>query len=89
MTHALLVQDASYLLTVPNECPDAHFKRSMPVIMFYSDRFQNPPFRADIAVDVSDVIELKYRATDLNVSQVYEWLPFNSMTTVPEDPEAR
>ena len=86
---AQLVQDAAYVLTVPNECPDAPFMRHMPVIMFYSDHFQNPPFRADIAVDVTDTIELKYRAADLNVSQVYEWLPFNSMTTVPDDPEER
>ena len=45
-----LVQDASYLLTVPHECPDTPAMRFMPVIMYYEDRFVNPPFRADLVI---------------------------------------
>ena len=32
-----LVQDASYLLTVPHECPDVPAMRQMPVIMYNVD----------------------------------------------------
>ena len=37
---ALLVQDASYLLTVPHECPDAPAMRFMPVILYNIDAFK-------------------------------------------------
>lgn len=85
-----LVQDASYLLTVPHECPDSEFMRSMPVIMYNEDGFSNPPFRADVVIDADAEIDIKLKIADLNVSQVYEWLPFNKgITDVPEDPKER
>jgi len=84
-----LVQDASYLLTVPNECPDAPAMRYMPVILYNEDRFTNPPFRPDIVVDIGSVVELKLKMASLNVSQVYEWLPYTYGEEVPEGEEAR
>jgi len=42
---ALLVQDASYMLIVPHECPDVPAMREMPVIMYYEDPFTIPPFK--------------------------------------------
>ena len=86
-----LVQDASYLLTVPNECPDVPAMRSMPVIMYSEDSFKNPEFKGDIVIDMDDEIYTKLKIADLNVSQVYEWLPYNeeSGQKVPEDKEQR
>lgn len=79
-----LVQDASYLLTVPHECPDVPAMRFMPVIMYNEDKFNNPPFRADIVVDVDSEIDVKLQIANLNVCQVYEWLPYTYGETVPE-----
>lgn len=81
-----LVMDASYLLIVPNECPDTPALRRTPVIAYGEDNFRNPPFRADLLVDISDVIEDKYKITALNESQVYEWLPYADCEEVPADP---
>lgn len=88
---ALLVQDASYLLQVPNLYPEAPAMRGMPVIMFYSDRFKEPPFRADVVVPTDDVIDKKYEMLNCHVSQYYEWLPFtaNKLEQVPKDPAER
>lgn len=84
-----LVQDASYMLIVPHECPDTPAMRRMPLIMYNEDSFENPPFRGDIVVDIDEEIDIKLQAAALNVSQVYEWLPYTHEEEVPEDPEAR
>ena len=88
---ALLVQDASYLLTVPNFCPDTPIMPKMPVIAFFADSFTNPPFRADVVVPIDDVVDRKYAVLRCHESQYFEWLPFNNGTldTVPEGDEAR
>lgn len=86
---AQLVQDASYILTVPHECPDTPAMRHMPVILYNEDRFTNPVFRPDIVVDMDDEIDTKLRIADLNVCQVYEWLPYTHGETVPESEEER
>ena len=85
-----LVLDASYLLVVPHECPDAPALRRMPVIMYYEDMFTQPLFRCDLIVDVDDVLDIKMRVMDLHVSQVYEWLPYaKEYDAVPEDKAER
>lgn len=87
----LLVQEASYLLIVPNYCPDSPALKEMPVIMFFYDAFKNPLFVPDIVIGIDDVVENKFRMIDKHVSQVYEWLPYTNGTLdqVPVDPEAR
>ena len=84
-----LVQDASYILTVPHECPDVPAMRYMPIIVYNEDSFKNPPFNADIVIDVDDAVDVKLKIADINVSQVYEWLPYTYGETVPEDKEER
>ena len=86
-----LVQDASYLLTVPNECPEAPAMRFMPVILYSEDKFKWPPFQADIVVDVDSEIDVKIKIADINVCQVYEWLPYTYgiLDEVPKDPAER
>ncbi len=84
-----LVQDASYLLTVPHTCPDVPAMREMPVILYNEDRFKYPPFTGDIVIDIDNEIDIKLQIAHLNKSQVYEWLPYTEFEEVPEGEEAR
>lgn len=85
-----LVQDASFLLTVPNLCPDVPALYDMPVIMHFEDGFSKPePFAPDVVVGVDATIGLKGRMADCHVSQFYEWLPWLGRYEVPESAEER
>ncbi len=84
-----LVLDASYLLIVPHFCPDTPAMTKTPLIMYNLDAFKYPPFEANVVIDIDDEIDTKLKIADLNVSQVYEWLPFAKGLTVPEDPAER
>lgn len=88
----VLGQDAAFMVVVPNVCPDTPALRNNPVFMYHQDNFQKPsPFRADIAVDITDVYDKKVSALDAHVSQVYEWLPWldGKLDQVPKDAAAR
>jgi len=88
----VLVQDAAYMVVVPNITPDTPPLRKNPVFLYFEDRFQRPnPFRPDVAVSIDEVFEAKLRALDAHVSQVYEWLPWvaGDPDRVPADPRAR
>ncbi|HXM43616.1 MAG TPA: PIG-L family deacetylase [Bryobacteraceae bacterium] len=88
----VLVQDAAYMVVVPNICPDTPPLRKNPVFLYYEDHFQKPsPFRPDVAIGIDDVFDLKVAALDAHVSQVYEWLPWvdGTIDTVPKDPAER
>jgi LmbE family N-acetylglucosaminyl deacetylase len=88
----VLVQDAAYMVVVPNIASDTPALRKNPVFMYFEDGFQKPaPFRPDIAVDIDDVAEKKLDMMDAHVSQMYEWLPWvaGSLDSVPKDPAAR
>ena len=88
---ALIVQDASYLLIVPNFCPDTPAMSKTPVIMYFYDRFTNPIFEPDIVIPTDDIIDKKYEMFNCHVSQVYEWLPFSEgvIDQVPTDASER
>lgn len=79
-----LVQDASYILTVPHTCPDVPAMRRMPVIVYNEDSFKNPIFAPTYVVDMNDEIDVMLHIAHLNQSQVYEWLPYTKEETVPE-----
>lgn len=88
----MLVQDAAYLVVVPNVCPDTPALRRNPVFLYFQDGFQRPnPFRPDVAVAIDDVIEKKISMLDAHTSQMYEWLPWvdGELDSVPSDPAAR
>ncbi len=88
----VLVQDAAYMVVVPNIAPDTPALRRNPVFMYVQDGFQKPaPFRPDVAVDITDTWEKKIDALDAQVSQFYEWLPWvdGKLDQVPKDPAAR
>jgi LmbE family N-acetylglucosaminyl deacetylase len=73
----VLVQDAAYMVGVPNVAPDSPPLKKNPVFLYFQDNFQRPnPFRPDVVVDISAVYEQKVYALDAHVSQVYEWLPW-------------
>lgn len=73
----VLVQDAAYMVGVPNVAPDIEPLKKNPVFLYFQDHFQRPnPFRPDVVVDISAVYEQKVYALDAHVSQVYEWLPW-------------
>ncbi|ODS84403.1 MAG: GlcNAc-PI de-N-acetylase [Cytophagaceae bacterium SCN 52-12] len=89
---ALLVQDAAYLVIVPNVLPGVRPLKKNPVFLYTRDRFQRPnPHRPDIAVDITTVYDKKIDAADAHVSQFYEWLPWtnNTVAQVPKEPAAR
>lgn len=84
----VLVQDAAYMVSVPNIAPDVPASKKNPVFLYYQDHFQRPnPFRPDIAVDITSVYDQKTYALDAHVSQVYEWLPWigGYLNEVPKD----
>ena len=86
---ALLVQDVSYLLTVPHACPDVPAMRKMPVILFYEDHFSEPPFRMRYVVGIDEAFEDKMHVAHLNKSQVYEWLPYTHEMKLPVTDEEK
>jgi LmbE family N-acetylglucosaminyl deacetylase len=88
----VLVQDAAYMVVVPNVTPDVPPLKDNPIFIYYQDRFQKPsPFRPDIVVALDDVWETKIRGMDAHVSQFYEWLPWvdHRLEQVPKDAAAR
>jgi len=88
----VLVQDAAYMVTVPNLVTDTPALRKNPVFLYFYDDFKRPQaFRPDIVVSIDDVYDKKIDMLDAHVSQVYEWLPWHDglLDQVPKDAVAR
>ena len=88
----VLVQDAAFMVGVPNIAADTPPLRKNPVFLYYQDNFQKPnPFSPDIVIDITSVIDQKIYALDAHVSQFYEWLPWigNEKDVIPEGKEER
>jgi LmbE family N-acetylglucosaminyl deacetylase len=88
----VLVQDAAYMVVVPNVTPDTPALQKNPVFMYFQDGFQRPnAFRPDVAVSIDDVFDKKIDMMDAHVSQFYEWLPWvdHVLDKVPKDAAAR
>lgn len=88
----VLVNDAAFMVTVPNVASDTPSLRKNPVFLYYQDNFQKPqPFTPDIVVSIDDTFEKKVSMLDAHVSQFYEWLPWldGRLAEVPKDPAAR
>jgi len=88
----IVVQDAAYMVVVPNVVSGTPPLAKNPVFMYFSDAFQKPnPFKPDVAVDIDAVYEKKIDGMDAHVSQFYEWLAWvdGSIKDVPKDPKAR
>jgi LmbE family N-acetylglucosaminyl deacetylase len=88
----ILVQDAAYLVIVPNVTPDTPPLEKNPVFLYLEDRFQKPyPFQPDIAVDITSTFDKKIEALSAHESQMFEWLPWtsNSLKEVPVGEDER
>jgi LmbE family N-acetylglucosaminyl deacetylase len=88
----VLVQDAAYLVAVPNLAPDVPALKKNPVFLYFEDRFQRPnPFRPDISVDITSSFDRKIGGLDAHASQFYEWLPWigHYSDQVPKNKEDR
>src|SRR5258705_11730777 len=49
----VLVNDAAYMVVVPNVAPDTAPLRRNPVFLYFEDHFQRPnPFRPDVAIAI-------------------------------------
>ena len=83
----VLVQDAAYMVTVPNFAPDIPHLTNNPVFMYFSDRFEKPnPFQADVIVDIDSVMEKKLDGLLGMVSQFYEGGANGSAELMSTDP---
>ncbi|MCG8307297.1 MAG: PIG-L family deacetylase [Cytophagales bacterium] len=88
----ILVQDAAYMVIVPNIAPDVPPLKKNPVFIYSEDGFQKPnPFEPDIAVIIDDVFEQKIHAMAAHESQYFDWLPWTMgrLDEVPKDGKAR
>lgn len=88
----LLVQDASYLVTVPAVCPDVPHLPASPVILCFSDAFRRPcPFEPHVVVEIEDQFDRLVSMLHCHQSQFYEWLPHNAghPEEVPEGDDLR
>ena len=74
-----VVIDASYMVIVPNVCPDTPPLNKNPLFLFMQDRFQRPyKHQPDIVVAIDETIELKIDGLHAHTSQMYEWLPWTN-----------
>ncbi len=89
---AILVQDAAFMVIVPNIVPDTPPLRVNPVFLYSQDNFQKPnPFHPDIAVAIDEVVDQKIYAMSAHESQFFEWLPWTAgkLDQVPKDEKGR
>ena len=88
---AVLVQDAAYMVIVPNVAPDTPPLKKNPVFLYVQDRFQKPtPFQPDIAIDITETFNQKIYGMAAHESQFFEWLPWTmgKLNEVPKtEPE--
>lgn len=88
-----VVQDAAYMVIVPNVCPDTPPLEKNPLFLYMQDRFERPyPFVPDIVVAIDHTIDKKVAALDAHESQMYEWGPWTngrSQDQVPKGKEER
>lgn len=82
---SLLVQDASFMVLVPNVAPDTPPLQKNPV--FFCSATTAP----DISVDIDNVADQKLYAAAAHESQFFEWLPWldGTLDKVPKGKEER
>lgn len=74
---AILLQDAAYMIIVPNVVPDVPPLEENPLFLYFEDNFKKPnPFKHDIVVDITDSFEQKIFGMAAHASQFFEWQPW-------------
>lgn len=89
---AIAIQDAAFMVIVPNIVPETPALKKNPVFLYTEDRFKKPnPFTPDIVIDISDVYEQKMYAVSAHESQFFEWLPWldGQLESVPKTESER
>ena len=89
---AILMQDAAFMVVVPNVAPDVPALKKNPVFLYAEDRFQKPnPFEADVAIDIDEVFDQKIYGMAAHASQYFEWLPWlaGTLDQIPGDEDGR
>ena len=89
---AILVQDAAYMVIVPNVVPEVEPLKKNPVFLYSQDNFRKPyGFEPDITVNIDNVFEQKIFAMSAHESQFFEWLPWTSgkLEQVPKEKNER
>jgi LmbE family N-acetylglucosaminyl deacetylase len=90
-----LVEDASYMVAVPNVADDVPALKKNPLFLYMQDHFKKPnPMSHDIVVGIDEVINQKLDGLYEHTSQMFEWLPWINNggevdLTVPTDPAER
>lgn len=82
------VQDASYLVTVPNVLPAVPALRKDPVVAYLPDHFTRPsPLRPDVIIDITEQVPTIAKMLACHRTQLFEWLAYEGdvLDTVPED----
>lgn len=82
------VQDASYLVTVPNVLPGIPALRKDPVVAYLPDHFTRPnPLRPDVIIDISAHLPTIAKMLACHRTQLFEWLAYeaNILDTLPEE----
>jgi LmbE family N-acetylglucosaminyl deacetylase len=83
-----LVQDATYLVTVPNVLRDTPALFRDPVVAYMPDLFTKPnPLVADVVLDVTEFADTVVRMLACHQTQVFEWLAYQDgvLDQVPAD----
>lgn len=85
-----VVQDASFMVVVPNVVTDVPALTKNPLFLYMGDNFKKPnPFTHDIVVGIDATMDRKVAGLNEHVSQVYEWLPYTQQLgldpSVPAD----
>ncbi len=90
-----LVEDASYMVAVPNVADDVPALKKNPLFLYMQDHFKKPnPMSHDIVVGIDEVINQKLDGLYEHTSQMFEWLPWINNggevdQSVPTDPAER
>jgi len=83
----IVVQDAAYLVIVPNVTPDTPPLEKNPVFLYMKDNFSKPnPFSNDIAIVIDNVFDQKMAALAAHESQMFEWGPWTNGINESEIP---
>lgn len=89
---SIVVQDAAFMVVVPNIVSDVPALEKNPVFLYAQDRFEKPyPFIPDIAIDISDVFVDKIYGMSAHKSQYFDWLPWlsNELKDIPDNEEGK
>ncbi len=86
----IVVQDAAYLVIVPNVTPDTPPLEKNPVFLYMNDNFKKPnTFSNDIAIIIDKVYDQKLEALAAHESQIFEWGPWTNGIKDSEVPKGK